>query len=84
MELSDETNTDTFPGALNGSITSGAFASFVEMKLEARGQRRGLDNFRSKLGLAYPASTTTTYVRVATHEEPQRTHERLGKKETGH
>lgn len=26
MELSDETNVDTFPGALNGSITSGAFA----------------------------------------------------------
>lgn len=36
MELSDETNMDTFPGALNGSIISGAFAKFVEMKLEAR------------------------------------------------
>lgn len=33
MELSDETNMDTFTGALNGNISSGAF---VEMKLEAR------------------------------------------------
>lgn len=36
MELSDETNMDTFTGALNGNISSGAFAKFVEMKLEAR------------------------------------------------
>lgn len=36
MELSDETNMDTFPTALNGSITSGAFAKSVEMELEAR------------------------------------------------